>query len=91
MKKMKKAKIVTKITAEHYSYLERELNMQLERSKLTLAEVKEAYATSGLRMKRMRWDLLRAAKLSEWVRDNIYTYANDTHIDRALRKITNTD
>jgi hypothetical protein len=37
--------------------------------------------------KRRRWDALYAAGLSRWVSDNIYSYADDTHIDTALRAI----
>lgn len=36
---------------------------------------------------RQRWDALYAAQLSKWVGDHIYCYANDTHIDTALRAI----
>jgi hypothetical protein len=37
--------------------------------------------------KRFRWDLLNAAHLIPFVCDTIYSYANDTHIDTALRAI----
>ena len=37
--------------------------------------------------KRLRWDLLYAAGLSQWICDNLYSYANDDHIDTALRAI----
>ena len=37
--------------------------------------------------KRMRWDLLSAAVGSRWICDNLYEYADDTHIDTALRRI----
>ena len=35
--------------------------------------------------KRFRWDLFRAAGLVTWACDNLYSYANDAHIDTALR------
>ena len=35
--------------------------------------------------KRFRWDLFRAAGLITWACDTLYPYANDTHIDTALR------
>jgi hypothetical protein len=38
--------------------------------------------------KRLRWDLLHAARMSQWLCDNIYPYANDDHIDTALKAIT---
>lgn len=37
--------------------------------------------------KRLRWDWLYAAVPSRWVCDNIYPYADDTHLDTALRRI----
>ena len=38
--------------------------------------------------KRLRWDLLFATPgMSRWICDNIYPYANDDHIDTALRRI----
>lgn len=37
--------------------------------------------------KRMRWDLLNAAVPSAWVCANLYPYANDSHIDTALKAI----
>lgn len=36
---------------------------------------------------RYRWDLLHAAVPSRWIRDNVYPYANDDHVDTALRRI----
>ena len=35
--------------------------------------------------KRFRWDLCYAAGLSGWLCDEVYKYANDTHVDTALR------
>ena len=37
--------------------------------------------------KRFRWDLFRAAGLITWSCDTLYPYANDTHIDTALRSV----
>jgi hypothetical protein len=37
--------------------------------------------------KRIRWDFYHAAKLSKFVCDKIYPYADDTHIDTALKNI----
>jgi hypothetical protein len=47
-----------------------------------------SYLARGLTEKRWRWDLLWQAGLSRWISDNIYPYANDDHIDTALRHIT---
>ena len=37
--------------------------------------------------KRLRWDLAYSANLSKWLCDNIYSYADDSHIDTAFRTI----
>ena len=38
-------------------------------------------------LKRFRWDLMSSAVGSRWICDNLYSYANDDHIDTALRRI----
>lgn len=52
-------------------------------------EIERLYHEAGLTEKRMRWDILRAARIngdsSQWLCDVIYPYANDDHIDTALR------
>jgi hypothetical protein len=45
------------------------------------------YLARGLTEKRWRWDLMYMAGLSSWVCSNVYSYANDDHIDTALRHI----
>ena len=36
---------------------------------------------------RFRWDMVRFAGLTKWICDTLYPYANDDHIDTALRRI----
>lgn len=53
-------------------------------------ETRDYYARMGVgkdTAKRHRWDLCYAARLSPWICANIYSYADDTHIDTALRSI----
>ena len=38
-------------------------------------------------VKRYRWDLAYAAKLSPFMCEHVYKYANDDHIDTALKAI----
>jgi hypothetical protein len=50
------------------------------------------YREKGLSDKRYRWDCLWSINRefrSGWF-DRVYQYADDTHVDTALRKITNT-
>jgi hypothetical protein len=37
--------------------------------------------------KRLRWDLARNAGLIPWICDYVYPYANDDHVDTALRRV----
>jgi hypothetical protein len=53
----------------------------------------ETYRKAGLSDKRYRWDCFWAIEREqrrEWV-TRIYKFANDDHIDTALRKITGTN
>jgi hypothetical protein len=55
----------------------------------------EYTAQHNLTAKRWRWDLLWRAKRvgflpDRFIEDTIYSYANDDHIDTALRHITAT-
>lgn len=51
------------------------------------------YQACGLSEKRWRWDLCYAARLPDgsslnaWMCREVYPYANDEHIDTALRRI----
>lgn len=36
---------------------------------------------------RLRWDVSYHAGLTPWICDNVYSYADDSHIDTALRSI----
>lgn len=50
-------------------------------------ELRAAYKEHGFTDKRYRWDLSYRAGLTPWICANIYSYADDTHIDTALRSI----
>lgn len=69
-----------KITVEHCDYIRTAI---CSGKKLYLQD----YLKLGLSEKRWRWDCLWAAGISQWVSDNIYPYANDEHIDSALKRI----
>jgi ubiquinone biosynthesis protein COQ9 len=70
-----------KITQEHLDQL-RALVAPLD-----TAQNRKAYRSAGLSAMRYRWDLLWAAKAPRELWDAMYRYANDTHIDTALRRI----
>lgn len=37
--------------------------------------------------KRLRWDLSYYASLTPWICEHVYAYADDSHVDTALRTI----
>lgn len=77
-----------KIKPEHLDYLRVKFTGFIQRNPEECARARAALAPySGDIDKRMRWDMLRAAVGFEWVSDNLYTYANDDHIDTALRAL----
>lgn len=70
-----------KITKEHCDYIRAAICNSGKALYL------QDYIKRGLSEKRWRWDCLWAAGISQWISDNIYTYANDEHIDTALNFI----
>ena len=72
-----------KIKQEHYDYIKKSM-MSNSRAPLL-----QDYLKAGLTEKRWRWDWVYLTEgLSKWICENIYPYANDDHLDTALRKIT---
>lgn len=71
-----------KITVQHYGYICRALND----IKPIILQMRTAYKNSGLSDKRLRWDAARQADLIPFLCDTVYQYANDDHIDTALRQ-----
>ncbi len=74
-----------KIKPEHYAYIKRAIECATVDKPMD--ELEARYRTQNLTSKRFRWDCTYAAKLSTWLCDNVYTYADDTHIDTALRSV----
>lgn len=90
-----------KITQEHYALLVTMLDnlnakVKICEQRLTaecndLNHVPDANTSQGLPPMRFRWDMLFAVPYdvrTEWL-DIIYQYANDDHIDIALKKYFN--
>jgi len=80
-----------KIASDHF----RTLSHALYRAQQGMDTLDEYVSQHGLTAKRWRWDLLwRAKRLGflpeHFIEDEIYSYANDDHIDTALRRITAT-
>lgn len=76
-----------KIKAEHLAYMEKAI------SKIPAHKVaahRQFIVNEGKAQdidKRLRWDLSYYAGLTAWISENIYPYANDEHLDTALRSI----
>lgn len=70
-----------KITKEHIA------RMRAAIGQASKAPTWHQYKTAGLSAKRWRWDVARIAGLIPFMCDTLYKYADDTHIDTALRHI----
>ncbi len=80
-----------KIKPEHLAQLEALMRVGLVRVPSQAAYVARdpsipRIALSTDTAKRHRWDALYAAGASEWTTD-VYRYANDSHIDTALKAV----
>lgn len=76
-----------KIKPEHYNHLQNEFK-KIDPARI--AAHRESLQTDPRVKdleKRLRWDCLWSVGLSRYLSDNIYSYANDDHIDTALKKI----
>lgn len=76
-----------KIRPEHYAYLRdalAPLAPEIPERRAAITAEGRAHDVE----KRLRWDLLYAARLTPWICDTLYVYeVNDEHIDTALRAI----
>ena len=80
-----------KITKEHYDHIEQAITEKLESLGLTIETAVNHYRhTTPYTDKVIRWYLLNGSGLTPFVCQTLYKYLNDSHIDTALRKITNT-
>lgn len=84
-----------KITPEHYAFIkaavQNKFTVSLVNDHRTFIEFEwkrdQVKFDSENVEKRLRWDLLWLSVTSAWICANIYKYADDTHIDTALKKI----
>jgi hypothetical protein len=72
-----------KIQPEHYERMRAAIEIVLDSHPTVAAE----YQAAGHSLKRLRWDVARAAGLVPYMCATLYSYANDEHIDTALRRI----
>jgi hypothetical protein len=71
-----------KIKPEHFAYMKSAILAN------PYAPTLPEYLAQGLSEKCWRWELCHMAGLTPWICANVYPYANDEHIDTALRAIT---
>jgi hypothetical protein len=72
-----------KIKVEHMAHMRSAIELALKAH----PEARDQYKEAGLSAKRFRWDALNKAGLTPWLCSDVYSYANDSHIDTALRAI----
>jgi len=83
-----------KMKQEHFDYIEKEINIILEKyndegqlvERYRSGNFPRAKAVKDLQ-KRFCFDLYYGAGLARWSCDNLCTYLNDEHIYTALKKI----
>lgn len=76
-----------KITLHHYAHM-RSAIAAIPAD--TIAAIKSHIASDPRvkdAAKRLRWDLSYAAGLTSYICDHVYAYADDAHVDTALRAI----
>ena len=81
-----------KIKPEHYAHMFAVIRTLTEsKPEVVKAHVEAIRSGSDPRVKdaekRIRWDLSYASGLSAYLCNNVYQYANDDHVDTALRSI----
>lgn len=83
-----------KITQEHYKHMESCITQSFSREWVNTysMEVLKAYEKAGKTRdqvnKRVRHDLVyNTIGLTKWICDTIYKYADDSHLDTALKQI----
>lgn len=75
-----------KIKHEHYAFMLKEISKNAHVIDAMRSRVAQDPRTNDVE-KRLRWDMLWAANITPWITMNVYPYANDRHIDTALRRI----
>ena len=77
-----------KIRHEHYRHIQQEIKRVWTPTSHEIQRQHIIYEGKAKDVeKRLRWDWLYMAVSSHWLCDNIYAYADDAHIDTALRSI----
>ncbi len=80
-----------KITLEHYNHMKTEIKKVVELKGPAAIEAHKESLKLNPKVKnldkRFRWDMFNAACLVRFTCENIYSYANDDHIDTALKSI----
>lgn len=75
-----------KITAEHYKRIRDELALRKDAIIARSELIDNDPRVKDISM-RVRWDALYMAGLMQFICSEVYPYANDTHVDTALRKV----
>ena len=75
-----------KIKPEHVAYMQDKFLAVAHKIKAHRDFLKSDQRVKDVE-KRLRWDISYAAIGSKWICDNIYPYANDLHLDTALKHI----
>ena len=80
-----------KMQQKTFEALSTAMNLELSAIDTTMEGARSWYASRGMSMKRMRWDLFWSKGVDASFRSSIVNTYKDSHIDTALRKITQTN
>jgi hypothetical protein len=75
-----------KIKAEHYSHMLESMRVLSPKIAAYSQTLKQDTRIKDFN-KRLRWDWFNAAVKCSWTCAEVYPYANDSHIDTALKSI----
>lgn len=75
-----------KIYKHHYNFIKDKIKEMAKQKGVQISKLKEIYENNGLTLRRFVFDLSYAAKLTNFICEHIYPYANEDHLYTALKK-----
>jgi hypothetical protein len=82
--------MMMKIKPEHYDHMRSAIQEVVKKLPDGIEGYRQELIAEGKAKdieKRLRWDMSYLARLTPFICENIYSYANDDHVDTALRRI----
>jgi len=74
-----------KVRPEHYTHMQSVIEAYLTQNNITRDDIVRIH--KGFTHYVLVYNVILASKLTKYICDNVYAYANDEHINTAIRKI----